>query len=117
MKIILLARSSSGGSYEVEFQPVENSIRIFCHCQAGMLQHMCKHKLALIKGDMKMLFDPQQATLLSGIQSWPQFVGLKARTDAYEKELGEIEAAKSKLASREKELKQRFARGLTRGFD
>jgi hypothetical protein len=116
MKIILLAKSSSGGSYNVEFHASEGTIRVLCHCQAGVQQWMCKHKLALIKGDNAMLFDPKQASLLSEVHSWPEFDDLKSRAADYEKKLREIETAKSELAAREKELKHRFAHGLTHGF-
>ncbi|MEO7300825.1 MAG: hypothetical protein ABI042_19845 [Verrucomicrobiota bacterium] len=84
MKAVLLAKSSTGEPYKVEFLSDESSVRIFCHCQAGVLQQMCKHKLALIKGDEKMLIDPNQSALLSEIQAWPQFVTLKTHACEYE---------------------------------
>ena len=68
MKTILKAKSSSGGAYDVEFQVTDGFVRVFCHCQAGVLRQMCKHKLALIKGEATMLFDETQAALLEGIR-------------------------------------------------
>jgi hypothetical protein len=116
MKTVLLAKSSSGEPYNVEFVADETSVRVFCHCQAGVLQRMCKHKLAFLKGDTKMLFDPKQATLLLGILSWPQFTSLKVRLDEYEKKLRQVEIAKEDLTKEEAEIKAEFARGLTFGF-
>jgi hypothetical protein len=116
MKTILLAKSSSGEPYKVEFIADGSSLRVFCHCQAGVLQQMCKHKLALIKGDTNMLFDPKHAALLSEVHAWSQFGELKVRTAEYEKKLKEIESAKEVFAKKEKSIKQEFARGLTRGF-
>ncbi len=116
MKANLLAKSSSVEPYNVEFMTDGGSLRVFCHCQAGVLQRMCKHKLALIQGDTKMLFDPNQAALLSEIHLWPEFGNLKAHLQEYEKQLSEIESAQNILAKKEKAIKAEFARGLSHGF-
>lgn len=116
MKATLLAKSSSGEPYNVEFMTDGGSLRVFCHCQAGVLQRMCKHKLAFIQGDTKMLFDSNQASLLSEIHSWPEFGNLKTHTAEYERQLAEIETAQSALARKEKAIKAEFAHGLTHGF-
>jgi hypothetical protein len=116
MKTILQAKSSSGGSYDVEFQVVDNSVRVFCHCQAGVLQQMCKHKLALINGDASMLFDARQSEDLAATRAWPEFSDLKARTGDYESKLKQIEAAKRQIAKEEKEIKAAFSKGLLHGF-
>ena len=77
---------------------------------------MCKHKLAFIQGDKKMLFDPNQATLLSEIHSCPEIGTLKTHAAEYEKKLVEIEVAQNDLARKEKAIKAEFAHGLTHGF-
>lgn len=77
---------------------------------------MCKHKLALIKGDVKMLFDHKQEGLLSEIQAWPRFASLKLQLEEYEKKLKQVEVAKAELAVKEKAIKTDFARSLTFGF-
>lgn len=77
---------------------------------------MCKHKLAFIQGDMEMLFDSKQASLLSEIHSLPEFGILKAHISEYEKKLLEIEVAQSVLAKKEKAIKAEFAHGLSHGF-
>lgn len=116
MKTILLAKSSSGESYQVEFLVDGNSVRVLCHCQAGVLHMMCKHKLALLHGDKTMLFDSTQAHLLSELHTQPQFANLKSQLGEFEKKLKEIEVAKGALAKNEKAIKADFARGLTSGF-
>ncbi len=117
MEIVLQAKSSSGGSYDVLFRGVGDSIRVFCNCRAGVLHQFCKHKLALIKGDTSALSDPTQAGALSEIHAWSQFSDLKKRTEDYERNLARIERAKSELAREERELKVRFAHGLSHGFE
>ena len=115
MKATLLAKSSSGDSYDVEFAVDGECVLVFCHCQAGVLQQMCKHKLALIAGDTKMLLDAAQAPLLAEIRAWPQFARLQARVTRYARELAEIEAAKAEIAKREKITKAQMGRDLTHG--
>lgn len=116
MKATLLAKSSSGEPYNVEFLTDGGSLRVFCHCQAGVLQRMCKHKLAFILGDTNMLFDSNQASLLSEIHTWPEFGNLKTHANEYEKQLAEIESAQAALAKKEKIIKAAFAHGLSHGF-
>ena len=105
-----------GDPHQVEFMTDASNVRIFCHCQAGILQRMCKHKMALIKGDAKMLFDVKQAALLTEIHSWPQFAKLRPRLDEYEKQLNEVESEKNVLAKKESRIKADFAHGLSFGF-
>jgi len=116
MKATLLAKSSSGEPYNVELLADGGSLRVFCHCQAGILQRMCKHKLAFIQGDANMLFDSKQAPLLSEIHSWPEFGNLKKHMGEYETKLLEIETAQGVLAKKEKAIKADFAHGLSHGF-
>ena len=115
MKITIFAKSSSGESYPVEFMEDAASLRIFCHCKAGVLQQMCKHKLALIKLDSKMLYDSAQGAELEAIGLWPTYQALRNRTDAYESDLAEVDRQKAQLAQREKQLKSAMAYELTHG--
>ena len=115
MKATLFARSSSGDSYSVEFAVDGEWVRVFCHCKAGVLQWMCKHKLALITGDTKMLFDATQAPMLAEIRAWPQFARLRSRITRYARELAEIEADKAELVKREKTIKAQMGRELAHG--
>lgn len=116
MKATLLAKSSHGEPYKVEFSTEDNSLRIFCHCQAGVLHRMCKHKRAFIEGDAQMLFDPAQAALLSEIRSWPQFQDVQKHLKACLNELAEIEKAQRELDIREKQIKADLGEGLSFGF-
>lgn len=116
MKAVLLAKSSHGEPYKVEFSADNNSLKIFCHCQAGVLHRMCKHKRAFIEGDVGMLFDPAQASILSEIRSWPQFQSVQEHLDAYLKQLTEIEKAKGELDKKEKQIKAALGKGLSFGF-
>jgi hypothetical protein len=117
MKATLLAKSSSGESYKVEFSAENSDVRIFCYCQAGVLHRMCKHKQALIDGNVEMLFDPNQAALLSEIRSWPQFKNLQKHFETFSKQLAEIEKAQRELDKKEKQIKAELGKGLSFGFE
>jgi hypothetical protein len=116
MKITLLAKSSSGEPYKVEFSTSDSDLKIFCHCQAGVLHRMCKHKQAFIDGNATMLFDPNQLAQLSEIHSWPEFKNLLKKFEGYSKQLAEIESAKRQLDKTEKQIKAELGKGLSFGF-
>jgi hypothetical protein len=88
---------------------------MFCHCQAGMSQQMCKHKLALLKGDAKMLYDAAEQPLLDQTLSSPAYPAIKARLEAYEAQLADVEREMAKLKEKEKAIKRDFTHELTFG--
>ena len=115
MKVAIQALSSSGGSYPVEFSDDTGALRVFCHCQAGKLQQMCKHKLSLLKGDKNMLFEPTEETLLQQVLTSKTYPALREKLDTYERDIASIEREMAKLKEREKQMKCDFAYELTRG--
>lgn len=71
MKIILYAKSSDGIScYKVAFTNRNGIISIKCDCPAGELTKLCKHKLALIRGDLEILYDNSQDSEFIIIKEW-----------------------------------------------
>jgi uncharacterized Zn finger protein len=115
MRVTIRALSSSGGSYSIDFSDDGGVLRVFCHCPAGELQQVCKHKLALLKGDTKMLYEPTDEKLLKEVLSSKAYPVLKQRLDAYQAELGGVQRDMAKLKEREKKLKADFAYELTHG--
>jgi hypothetical protein len=114
-QITVLAKSSEGGSYPVEFTVLGEAVRVFCHCQAGMNQMVCKHKIALIKGDTRMLFDAAQAAALAQARAWPQFASTQKRLAEYELALAEIDRDFEKVKARERAIKKEMAHFLAFG--
>jgi hypothetical protein len=62
MKIALLVKSNSkpGVGYEVIFKNMNGIITIKCNCRAGELTKLCRHKLAIIRGDYSILMDDNE---------------------------------------------------------
>lgn len=80
-----------------------------------MNQQMCKHKLALLKGDIKMLYDQTQTAVLQDVLNSPFYPPLKERLNDYESKLAEIEREVAKVREKEKVIKRDFVYELTFG--
>ena len=71
MKIFLYAKSSDGVNYyKVAFTNHQGIISIKCDCHAGQLTKLCRHKLALIRGEEAILYDNSQGSELMIIKEW-----------------------------------------------
>jgi hypothetical protein len=112
-KLTVFAKSSDGGSYLVEFSVLDDMVRVFCNCQAGLNHMVCKHKIALIK--TKMLFDAAESATLDKIRSWPQFACTQKRLAEYEVALMEIDRQLELVKSRERSIKKEMATFLLNG--
>lgn len=115
LKRTIRVKSSSSEFHEVQFILEEKKVRIFCHCQAGILQRMCKHKAGLIKGDLSLLVDETQEADLKLILAFPSFAKVKERFSKFDGELAELEKQIAVLTKREKATKDTFARELAMG--
>ena len=115
MKLTLEAASSCGGSYPVEFSDETGSLRVLCHCQAGEFQQMCRHKLALLKGDTRMLFDKAQEPLLREVLNSKAYPAVIMRLAQFETQLTGVEKEMAKLKEKEKGIKKEFAYELAHG--
>jgi len=109
MAIVIQAKSSSGGSYDVHFD--REPLRVFCECRAGVNRQLCKHKRAFINGDESMLADRNQANELRTVTEWLQ----GSEIVAAEADLTRVEAEKARIAREEKKLKSRLAALLDGG--
>jgi hypothetical protein len=101
MKIILYAKSSDGVNYyNVAFNNREGIINITCDCRAGELTKLCRHKLALIRGDASILYDDSQLNEFTTIKKWiseSRFAQLILEHDSIEKALQERQRELKKI--------------------
>ena len=72
MLLELLVEGSSGDHYEVTFSREGNVFRTFCTCQAGQNGTYCKHRVALMEGDLKNLLGERRGDLTERIASMMQ---------------------------------------------
>jgi hypothetical protein len=115
MKLTILVLSSSGGNYPVEVSDESGVLRMFCHCQAGSVQMMCRHKIALIKGDHTILYDQEQEKFYNELLSSGAYSTLKLRFKEYEKQITKVQQDLRKLKDIEKSIKTDFAYELAHG--
>lgn len=91
--ITISVKSSDGiNIYKVSFNNREGIISIRCDCRAGELTKLCRHKLAIIRGDAAILFDNSQYSEFIKIKGWIEtspFAHLILEHDSLEKELQE----------------------------
>jgi len=105
MKIATLVKSSSmpGVGYEVVFKNTNGIINIKCNCRAGELTKLCKHKLALIRGDLSILMDGNEDYNIIIIKDWIEkspFYQLIIEHDLAEKALAEKQKELKKIKDR-----------------
>jgi hypothetical protein len=105
MKIALSVKSSSmpGIAYEVVFKNINGIITIKCNCRAGELTKLCKHKLALIRGDSSILMDDNEDYNFLNVKEWiidSDFSQLIIAHDLAEKALAEKQQALKKIKDR-----------------
>ena len=104
MKITVLAKSSSGEPYSVDFMLEKDRLSVFCNCPAGVWGKFCKHKLRLLLNDTSMLFDPDQTEKLSRAielvekTQYPQLASeVRAKERDFERAKREVRKAKELL--------------------
>jgi hypothetical protein len=101
MKITLLVKSSSmpGVGYEVVFKNVNDIITIKCNCRAGELTKLCKHKLALIRGDSSILMDDDENYNFIKVKEW-------IKNSAFSQLIIELDLAEKALAEKQLEIRK-----------
>ena len=69
MYAILEMRGSEGETYHVYFLYRAAGVYLACTCRAGAFGKLCRHKLALLRGDPTALQDQIQKPLLQEIRT------------------------------------------------
>ena len=59
-----------GFGYDVVFKNINGFITIKCNCPAGEHTKLCKHKLALIRGDSSILMGDNEDHSFTNIKEW-----------------------------------------------
>lgn len=112
MEIIIKSKSSKGEPYDVFFTFEDGVLFARCTCKAGIMGMLCKHRVALLKGDAEMLANPDQLDDLMKITTWAKQVGLDDILNRlFDTELKVINA-QDKLKKMRKQIEQ----SLTHGF-
>jgi hypothetical protein len=91
---------SEGDIYELAFTVLSGKALASCSCKAGSNGQFCKHRLALLAGDMGRLVDKSKASDVKDVLGWPEFSTILdqvSRLHEIEAQIDELEKAKSVL--------------------
>lgn len=104
---IVFVKSSSGGNYRVRFSEKEGRLRIFCYCDAGINQMLCKHKTSLLEGSTELLESEKDIETFNRIMASPGWSELQVVISQFRSDLKvldkEIEAVKKRQKAFKKE--------------
>jgi uncharacterized Zn finger protein len=113
METTILAKSSSRDEpYIVTVSLAENGLSIFCNCPAGEWGKYCRHKMAVVSGDAKILYKNEQIENFNKVLKWiseSNFPLLVAKFRESEKEL---ENAKKKVTNIKEKISLSMKEGL-----
>lgn len=114
--VLLQARSSSGGYYDVTFTRTDSSLAVSCTCQAGLYGWLCKHKTQLLDGNEAMLYNSKQASLLRQVKEWIAQSEYEALVAEYKSFKKGVEEAMAVAKAQEQALKHKVERILHEGI-
>ena len=112
METSLVAKSSKGEPYTVQFALKEGLLSIRCSCQAGIRSLLCKHKVALASGDTSILFDPGQEKQLRRAEEWVRMTRLPEMLNALRGCEIEVERLRSELRKHKASIRHAMFSGL-----
>ncbi len=102
--VTLLANSSSGDYYDVDFYLEENKLTAFCRCKAGENRILCKHVKKIIDGDKSILYDSDQNEELEAIRNHLAETPIPLLLSEIEKAEAMLEEAKKDIKKAKKNL-------------
>ena len=88
-----------GVGYDVVFKNRNGIITIKCNCRAGDLTKLCKHKLALIRGDYSILMEGNEDYNVIDVKEL-------IKNSAFSQLIIEHDLAEKALAEKQQELKK-----------
>jgi len=103
-ELVFLVKGSSSDAYEITFIKDGASLTAICTCPAGTFGNLCKHRVAILEGDVKAISSdnadkaPQVTEWLAGTDVEAALAELRNAEKSKEHSKDEIMALKRKLA-------------------
>lgn len=104
MRVEFLIEGSQGDEYSVTFEFAGSSARASCTCQAGTNGQFCKHRSALLNGDVARLRSintadvSQLGLLMQNTDLGAAYAQVLSATKAHDDAKKALDAAKKRLA-------------------
>lgn len=102
--LVFIVEGSQGDEYEVKFKQIGNNLIVTCTCQAADNGLHCKHRIALLNGDIGSVTSGNERdlaktrALLSGTSLEAALIRYQVAEDACERAKSELAKAKKALA-------------------
>lgn len=113
MEITILVKSSSRDEpYAVAVLSKESWLSIFCDCPAGEWGKYCKHKMAIVLADKKILYDEEQIDNFNKVTEWISVSGYPDLAQELRESERELEAAKKKIKHKKEKIAHLMKEGL-----
>jgi len=109
---ILVKSSSRDEPYAVAVSSTESGLSIFCDCPAGEWGKYCKHKMAIVLADERILYDGEQKDNFTKVTEWIAESGYPRLVQ----ELCESEKALELAKKNVKNQKEKIARLMKEGL-
>lgn len=103
---IVFVKNSSVGNYRVRFSEKEGQLRIFCYCDAGTNQMLCKHKTSLLEGSTELLESEKDIETFKRIMSSPGWSELQVVISQFRGDLEALDKEIEAVKKRQRVLKK-----------
>lgn len=112
MEITIQVKSSGDKPYDVIVSKNDDGLSIFCNCQAGIYRKLCKHKLAIISADKKMLYSESQLNNLNNASKWISKTKYPTLVAELRKQEKELEIARKTLKNQKDKISVSMKEGI-----
>ena len=109
--VVKIESSSSGEIYEILLENKNGLVKVDCSCPAGQMEVLCKHRIALLNGDISVLLNESDANAVTDFlnEIEDKIANLFAELNETTKEIERLNGVK-------KVQKRIISRKLSHGF-
>jgi len=109
---ILVKSSSRDEPYAVAVSSTESGLSIFCDCPAGEWGKYCKHKMAVVLTDERILYDEEQKDNFLKVTKWISESGYPDLVQALRESEKALELAKKNVKNQKEKIARLMKEGL-----
>ncbi|MEA3641060.1 MAG: hypothetical protein VBE63_14110 [Lamprobacter sp.] len=109
---ILVKSSSRDEPYAVAVSSAESGLAIFCDCPAGEWGKYCKHKMAIVLADERILYDEEQRDNFSRVTKWISESGYPDLVQELRESEKALELAKKNVKNQKEKIARLMKEGL-----
>ena len=116
MRLIELKVKSNSQEYYLINIEISEVIKISCNCTAGIFGKLCKHKTAVLSGNVEILYDQKDETILMELHEIVKKSDFNKLVDELEITEKAIESAKNQAKKTKIKLERALKNGIKINF-